>query len=78
MLPFLKNRDDSAASGPIESIERKSDEDAEYDMLDAIAEDLMAAMQKKDKGLLKEALQALIDHVQSADEIQDADVEMEP
>lgn len=71
MLPFLKNRDEGGMSGPAEVVERKPDDDGEYDMLDAIAEDLLSAVEKKDKSLLKSALSALCEHLQSMDSQQD-------
>lgn len=72
-LPFLKNRDDGVGQGPIETLERKPDEDPGMDMLDAVAEDILAAVKKGDAGALKEALQSLVDHIQMADEAQDAE-----
>lgn len=72
MLPFLKNRDDGVGVGPIETIERKPDDGDSFDMLDAVAEDLLAAIEKKDKKLLKAALAALCEHIQDEDEAQDA------
>ncbi len=73
MLPFLKNREGAAASGPVETIERSpDDEGGEYGMLDAVADDLLAAIEKKDKALLKEALAALVEHIQAEDVAQDA------
>lgn len=71
MLPFLKNRDDGVGVGPVESIKREPDEGAEYDMLDAVAEDILDALEKKDKGMLKSALSALCQHVQDQDQAQD-------
>ncbi len=71
MLPFLKNRDDGVGVGPAETKERKPDEGADFDMLDAVAEDLLAAIEKKDKGMLKSALASLVDHIQSQDAEQD-------
>ncbi len=68
MLPFLKNRNDGAAM-PVETIERDHDEG--FDMLSAVAEDIMEAINKKDKNLLKQALGALVEHIQAADEEQD-------
>ncbi len=70
-LPFLKNRDDGA-SMPVETIERDHDEG--FDMLDAVAEDLLEAVAKKDKGLLKAALTSLVDHIQSEDAAQDMEM----
>ncbi len=74
MLPFLKNRDDGVGSGPIESVERKPDEDKDYDMLDAVVEDLLLAIDKHDKKLLKEALTALCQHIQDMDQEQDQSI----
>ncbi len=67
-LPFLKNREGSM-SGPVETIEREHDED--FDMLDAVAGDMLDAFKKGDKGLLKSALEALVEHVQAEDMEQD-------
>lgn len=69
MLPFLKNKDDAAVSGPVEVQERDHDEG--FDMLDAVAEDLLMAIEKKDKGLLKSALSSLCEHLKDMDEQQD-------
>jgi len=75
MLPFLKNRQEGSMSGPVESVQREPDEDKPMDMLDAVAEDIITAIGKKDKALLKDALAALVSHIQEADEAQDS---MEP
>lgn len=69
MLPFLKLKDEASASMPVETIERDHDEG--FDMLDAVAEDLLSAMEKKDKGLLKAALQSFAEHLQDMDQKQD-------
>lgn len=69
MLPFLKNRDDGA-SAPVETIERDHDEG--FDMLDAVADDMLAAFKAGDKSRLKDALGALVDHIQNSDVAQDA------
>lgn len=74
MLPFLKNRDDVAVMGPVETIERTPDEDKELDMLEAVAQDMIHAFEKKDKGLLKEALQAFAEHLKDMDEKQDKEL----
>lgn len=75
MLPFLKHRDDGVGVGPTDPIERKPDEDSpSYDMLDAIAEDMLMAVEKKNKVHLKSALASLCAHIQTMDEEQDAQV----
>lgn len=71
MLPFLKNRSDGA-SMPVETVEREHDED--YDMLDAVAQDVLDAVKAGDKAALKEALSAFVDHIQSQDEQQDQEL----
>lgn len=68
MLPFLKNRDDGAAM-PVETVERDHDEG--FDMLEMVAEDILAAVKSADKGALKAALGALVDHIKTEDVIQD-------
>ncbi len=71
MLPFLKNKHEGGVSMPVEVIEREPDEDKPYGMLDAIVEDLMDGVHKKDKKMLKSALEALVEHIQEKDEKQD-------
>ncbi len=68
-LPFLKNRD-GGVSGPVETIERDHDEG--FDMLDAIAGDMIEAVKAGDKSMLKDALGAFVDHIQNQDSEQDA------
>lgn len=70
MIPFLKDRHEGSMSGPVESIAREPDEES-FEMLDAIVEDMLEAFQKKDKKLLKGALEALVEHIQEEDHIQD-------
>ncbi len=74
MLPYLKNKE-GGMSAPVESQERKHDED--FDMLDAVAGDLLQAIEKKDKAALKAALSALCDHIQDLDSEQDQMMEGE-
>ncbi len=71
MLPFMKNKEASADLGEDEAISRKPDGEESFDMLDAVAEDMIAALGKKDKALLKSALQALVEHIQDEDVEQD-------
>ncbi len=68
MLPFLKNRSDGA-SMPVETVERDHDEG--FDMLEAVAGDILEAIKSSDKTRLKDALGALVDHIQNLDEAQD-------
>lgn len=70
MLPYLKlQQEEGPSDGHVEVIERKPDDD--MDMLDAVAEDLLMAIEKKDKKLLKDALAALCDHLMDMDQEQD-------
>lgn len=75
MLPFRKKADEAAASGPVETQVRKSDESEDYSLMDACAEDLMQAIETKDIKLLKEALESLVEHLRSMDEEQDEGME---
>lgn len=70
MLPFLKNQKEASAAGDDDAEKRKPDRD-NYDMLDAVAEDLLAAFKKGDRAMVKEALGALCDYIQMEDQYQD-------
>lgn len=74
MLPFLKNRDDGVGQGPVETLERKPDDDSSLDMLDAVAADILDAIKHSDKSALKAALSALCDHIQDQDMAQDQEM----
>lgn len=69
MLPFLKNRDDGVASGTVDTKEREHDDS--FDLLEAVADDLLMAVEKKDKSRLKAALSALCEYIQDIDYEQD-------
>jgi hypothetical protein len=78
MLPFLKNQKEGGMSGPVEiEIRKTQDEDESYEMLDAIADDIMHAFEHKDRAVLKGALEALCGYIQEQDEIQDHEMEGE-
>lgn len=77
MLPFLKNQKEGGVAASSETLKREPDETAEYGTLDAVAEDLLAAIESKDAGLLKAALTSLVDHIQSLDAVQDTLIEGE-
>lgn len=71
-MPFLKNREEVMGSGEEEpTYMRKPDDDDSFDIIDAIAEDMMMAIEKKDKGLLKGALEALCEYIRDEDNKQD-------
>ena len=48
--------------------------DENYDMLDAIAEDMIMALDKKDTSMLKDALGALCDYIKEEDIEQDEEM----
>ncbi len=73
MLPFLKNQQEANASSEGDDpVTRKHDDD--FDMLDAIAEDMMEAYEKKDRGRLRAALDALCDYLKEEDMEQDQSI----
>lgn len=61
MLPFLKKNQESGVSGPVDTITREPDNDEEFDSLEVAAEDVLFAIEKKDKKALARALQAAFD-----------------
>ena len=73
MLPFLKNKDDGVGVGPVETKTRKPDHEPDDDdgMLEAVASDILMAIESKDTSMLKDALGALVDHIQYLDAAQD-------
>ena len=58
MLPFLKHSQDASVSMPSDTITRKPDEEKEYDVFEACAEDLINAIHSKDVKGVAEALKA--------------------
>lgn len=58
---------------PVETVEREHDED--FDMLEAIADDMLEAFKKGDKKRLKDALEAFVVHIQEEDAEQDKNLE---
>jgi hypothetical protein len=72
MIPFLKTKNNADVGIPIKADIIHVDNHDEYNLLDAVVEDIFEAFLKKDKRMLKMALEALIDHIKEEDEIQDA------
>lgn len=75
MLPFQKNKQDSGYS--MDYKHRESDEpleDEEYEMLDAVAEDIFTAIDNRDSKLLKDALKSLIEYIEESDEQKDREL----
>lgn len=58
MLPFLKHSKEASVSIPAEPVKRKPDDEAEYDMLESAAEDLISAIHSKDVKAVCSALKA--------------------
>lgn len=74
MIPFLKKKQEASISGPVDEVKmRKPDEDSQmdFDLIDAIAEDIMEALHTNNVSTLKEALIAFAEHIKEQDEIQD-------
>ncbi len=71
MIGFLKKKQEAMAAGDEDESTKRS---AEYGMLDAVAEDLLEAIHQKDKGLLRDSLQALCDYLREEDEEQDEEM----
>ncbi len=74
-LPFLKNKKKNQGGGI--AIEREaspthdSDRNMDDALLDQVAEEFLKAIETKDKSLLREALGALVLHIQDEDREQD-------
>ena len=67
---IVKNQKEGSASDDDDPVERKPDKDS-WDLLDAVAEDLLKAFERKDRGMVKAALQSLCEHIQDQDTEQD-------
>jgi hypothetical protein len=65
MLPFLKNKHEASASGPVESLERKPDHEEEYDGLESAFEEICSAVESKDYKAGATALRAAFDLLES-------------
>lgn len=65
MLPFLKRNQEASASAPVESLERKPDNEPEYDVLESAVEDLFAAYKANDPKAGAAALRAAFELMES-------------
>jgi hypothetical protein len=72
MLPFLKERE-GAASLPVDHKRIGPKED--YDLLSAIADDILAAVKTSSPPMLKAALSSFMNHIRDTDEMQDQTME---
>ncbi len=70
MLPFLKHQSDVVLDNAEDESDKFGDGD-EYDILSAVAEDILHAVTTRDKSLLKATLSALCDYIKEEDEVQD-------
>lgn len=64
------------SAGPDDVLKRKPDEEEnqEFGLLDAVAADLLEGFEKKDKKLIKMALEGLVEHIMDVDQVQDQDM----
>jgi hypothetical protein len=60
MLPILKKHEGSASS-PIEAVERKPDEESDYDGLESAMEELCSALESKDYKAAASSFRAAFD-----------------
>jgi hypothetical protein len=74
MHPLRRKADEGVGSEPPEALRRESDKPDDFGILDAVAEDLLLAIENKDKGRLKAALESLCDHIATKDEQQDQEL----
>ena len=65
MLPFHKLNKDASAAGPVEKVERKPDEESEYDPLHAAADDLIEAVHSKNTKNVAMAIRAAFELLDS-------------
>lgn len=75
-LPF--HRDNFSTAEPVKTVLREPDdggEQTEYDVLDAIAEDFIRAVESKSVKLMKEVLGALLETAREQDVKQDSRME---
>lgn len=66
MLPFLKNKQEASMSQDEDQIDNE-----DFGTIDAVAQDLLDGLQRKDKVLIKSALSALCDYIKAEDIEQD-------
>jgi hypothetical protein len=72
MLPFLKNKEATVQSNAEdEALMRKPDDGEPYEALDAIVDDMAAALPGANKKLLKSALESLCEYIRQEDQEQD-------
>jgi hypothetical protein len=73
-LPWLKNKTKHQGGGGPTVVKRRPPDGGgtlESDLMDQVVDELFQAIEKKDKALLREALKALVLHIQDEDAEQD-------
>lgn len=65
-LPFLKNKNKYAGGGG--PMEREPDSSSPDQMIEMVADELMSAMEKKDRAALIDALRAFVTLIQNEDQ----------
>jgi len=68
-LPFLKNKDKQGAG--MTQVAKTSEDSDEQAILDGVAQEFIDAVHKKDIKAMREALSALVSHIQYQDQMQD-------
>lgn len=67
-LPFLKNKNQDGGGVMARTA---PDGKSDSDLMDGVAQELLSAIEKKDIRALREALEALVLHIQDEDQEQD-------
>ena len=70
MLPYLRNDKETGMVDDDQSVERKPDRD-NFDIFDALADDMLKAFERRDKDMLKNVLSAFATYLENKDEEQD-------
>ena len=73
-LPFLKSKNKQGGGGPLPVVhaDRTQDMDDDKDLLSQVADEFIQAIEKKDHGMMIDALKALIMHIQQEDQEPDS------
>lgn len=73
-LPFLKNKSNNQGGGGPAVKLRAPDDGGAVDLMDSVVDEFWQAIEKKDKALFKDALRALVLHIQDEDKSQDQEM----
>ncbi len=73
-LPFLKNkRKNQGGGGPVE-VERVSDGGSQDRLVGIVADEILSALQTRDRAGFREAFRAFVHIIQEQDEAEDAGI----